>query len=121
MPHLKTTHYYWLALSAFLGLFSLLMLWHTVLAPSTRFSIALLLLLNVTPLLIPLRGMLDGDKKSCAWIAYLSLFYFIQGAIECYANADERGYAALEVFLSLQLFFGAAFYVRALGHTPPHA
>lgn len=121
MPYLKMTHYYWLMLSAFFGLFALLMLWHTVLAPSTRFPVALLLLLNVTPLLMPLHGMLNGNKKSCAWMAYLSLFYFIQGAIECYANADERYYAALEVFLSLQLFFGAAFYVRTFNHTSSHA
>ena len=112
---MKTQHFYWLALSAFFGLFGLLMLWQTVLAPSTRFPVALLLLLNITPLLIPLRGFLNGDKKSCSWMAYISLFFLIHGAVESYANVDERWLAALEVFFSLQLFFGAAFYVRALG------
>ncbi len=112
---MKTLHFYWLALSAFFGLFGLLMLWQTVLAPSTRFPIGLLLLLNITPLLIPMRGMLNGDKNSCSWMAYISLFYLIHGLVECYANTDERWLAALEVFFSLQLFFGAAFYVRALG------
>ncbi len=102
-------------MSAFLGLFGLLMLWQTILVPSTRFPIALLLLINITPLLIPFRGFLNGDKKSCSWMAYISLFYVIHGAIECYANVDERWLAALEVILSLQLFFSAAFYVRALG------
>lgn len=117
---LTATHYYWLAVSGFLGLFGLLMLWHTVLAPSTRFPVALLLLLNITPLLIPLRGMLNGNKKSCSWMAYISLFYILHGAVECYANADERGLAALEVVLGLQLFFGAAFYVRPPGQKTPH-
>jgi uncharacterized membrane protein len=110
----KTQHFYWLALSAFFELFGLLMLWQTVLAPSTRLPIALLLLLNITPLLIPLRGFLNGDKKSCSWMAYISLFFLIHGAVESYANVDERWLAELEVFFSLQLFFGAAFYVRAL-------
>jgi len=67
-----------------------------------------------------MRGMLNGDKKSCSWMAYISLFYLIHGAVECYANTDERWLAGLEVFLSLQLFFGAAFYVRAFGRSSPH-
>jgi uncharacterized membrane protein len=112
----KTQHFYWLAISAFLGLFGLLMLWQTILAPSTKYPVALLLLLNITPLLIPFRGFLNGDKKSCSWIAYISLFYLIHGAIECYANVDERLLAGLEIIFSLLLFFGCAFYVR-----PPFA
>ena len=111
---MKVRYLHGLAVVAFFGLFSLLMLWQTVLAPSIRFPVALVLLLTVLPLLIPLRGFLNGDKKSCSWMAYLSLFYFIHGAIECYANADERMLAGLEIWFSLQLFFGAAFYVRAL-------
>ncbi|MEI6744584.1 MAG: DUF2069 domain-containing protein [Methylococcaceae bacterium] len=113
---MKKQYFYWLAITAFLGLFGLLMLWQTTLSPSVKFPIALLLLFNITPLLIPMRGFLNGDKKSCSWMAYISLFYLIHGAVECYANADERWLAGLEVFLSLQLFFGVAFYVRAFNH-----
>lgn len=109
---MNARYFHWLALGAFLGLFGLLMLWQTILFPSTRFPVALSLLLSITPLLIPLRGFLNANKKSCSWMAYLSLFYFIHGAIECYANSDERILAGLEIFLSLLLFFGAAFYVR---------
>jgi uncharacterized membrane protein len=105
-------YFHTLAICAYLGLFGLLMIWQTVLFPSTRFPVALSLLLSVTPLLIPLRGFLNANKKSCSWIAYLSLFYFIHGAIECYANTNESVLAGLEVLLSLLLFFGAAFYVR---------
>lgn len=117
---MKVRYLHVLAVVAFLGLFSLLMLWQTVLVPSIRFPVALILLLTVFPLLIPLRGFLNGDKKSCSWMAYLSLFYFIHGAIECYANADERVLAGLEIWFSLQLFFGAAFYVRALSRAATH-
>ncbi len=114
---MKKEYFYWLAIIAFLGLFGLLMLWQTVLFPSARFPVALLLLLNITPLLIPMRGFLNGNKKSCSWMAYISLFYLIHGAVESYANVDERWLAGLEVFLSLQLFFGAAFYVRLLSRS----
>jgi uncharacterized membrane protein len=110
--HIKPIYCYIIALTGFFGLFALLMLWNTVLAPSTRYPVALVLLVGVTPLLLPMRGLLDRNPKSCAWSAYVSLFYFLHGTAEVYVNADERLYASLEVLLSLMLFFGTAFYVR---------
>lgn len=103
------------ALTGFFGLFALLMLWNTVLAPSSRFPVALVLLVSVTPLLLPMRGLLDRNPRSCAWAAYVSLAYFLHGTAEAYVNADERLYASLEVLLSLMLFFGTTFYVRLAG------
>ncbi|MEQ1531454.1 MAG: DUF2069 domain-containing protein, partial [Methylococcales bacterium] len=50
------TYFYTLALVGFFGLFVLLMLWPTVLAPATHFPVALVLLVTVTPLLLPMRG-----------------------------------------------------------------
>jgi uncharacterized membrane protein len=112
---MKTQYYHYAALIGYFGLFVLLMLWNTVLAPSKHFPTALVLLVTVTPLLIPLRGFLNQNLKSCAWAAYLSLLYFVQGVGEAYSNADERWLAGLEVGLSLMLFFGATFYVRLSG------
>lgn len=110
--NIKPIYYYIIALTGFFGLFALLMLWNTVLAPSGRLPVALVLLIAVTPLLLPMRGLLDRNPRSCAWAAYVSLIYFLHGTAEAYANADERLYAVLEVMLSLMLFFGSAFYVR---------
>lgn len=113
--NIKPIYYYATALTGFFGLFALLMLWHTVLAPSSRLPVALVLLVTVTPLLLPMRGMLNRNLKSCAWGAYISLIYFIHGAQEFYASAAGRLYATLEIVLSLMLFFGATFYVRFSG------
>jgi uncharacterized membrane protein len=110
--NIKPIYCYIVALTGFFGLFALLMLWNTVLAPSTRFPVALVLLITVTPLLLPMRGLLDRNLRSCAWAAYISLAYFLHGTAEAYANAGERLYASLEIILSLMLFFGSAFYVR---------
>lgn len=114
---LKPGYYYALALTGFFGLFILLMLWHTWLAPSEQWPVALVLLSTVTPLLLPMRGLLNGHAKSCAWAAYISLFYFIHGSTEAYANAAERLYASLEVAFSLMLFLGAMMYVRTRKNT----
>jgi len=100
-----------LAIFSFFGLFALLMAWNTVLAPSTRFPVALVLLVSITPLLLPFRGLLDGRLKSCTWLSYLSLFYFVHGVIEAYANPLERQLGLAEVVFSLILCFSAGFYV----------
>ena len=112
---MKTRYYHYAALTGYFGLFGLLMLWNTVLNPSGRFPVAMVLLFTVTPLLLPLKGLLNANLKSCAWAAYISLIYFIHGTGEAYSNIDERWLAGLEVFFSLLLFFGATFYVRFTG------
>ncbi len=118
--NIKPIYYYAVALAGFFGLFALLMLWHTLLAPSARMPVTLMLLMTVTPLLLPMRGLLARNLKSCAWEAYISLIYFIHGAQEIYASPDTRFYAALEIALSLMLFFGATFYVRFAGKNAGH-
>ncbi len=100
-----------LAIFSFFGLFLLLMAWNTVLAPSTRIPVALSLLIGITPLLLPFRGLLDGRLKSCTWLSYLSVFYFTHGVIEAYANPLERHLALTEVVFSLILCFSAGFFV----------
>ena len=111
----KPIYFYTVALTGFFGLFTLLMLWNTVLAPSSRFPVALILLITVTPLLLPMRGLLDRNPKSCAWMAYISLIYFIHGSVEAFVNSNGRLYPSLEIILSLMLFLGTTFYVRFAG------
>jgi uncharacterized membrane protein len=109
---MNPNYFYAIALIGFFGLFALLMLWPTVLVPPAEFPVALVLLISVTPLLLPMRGLLDRNRRSCAWAAYISLIYFIHGSQEAYADTSGQPYALLEVLFSLLLFLGAAFYVR---------
>ena len=110
--------YYTLALSAYFSLFALLMAWNTLLMPSARFPTALVLIVTVTPLLLPLRGFLHGRSKSTAWRAYVSLLYITHGLVEAMANLAERWYATGEAILALTLFMSATFYVRSNGKEP---
>jgi uncharacterized membrane protein len=104
-------YFHYLALTGFFGLFALLMLWNTVLAQAPRFPVSLILLISVTPLLIPMLGVLKANPRSLAWIAFISLFYFIHGAVEAYSSS-EKLYSALEILFSLMIFFGVNFYLR---------
>lgn len=104
-------YYYYAALGGFFGLFLLLMAWFTVLAPSRHLPTALLLLIGVGPLLLPLKGLLNRNLKSCTWMTYLSLPYFAHGVAETYVNQGERPLALLEILFSLLLCFGAGLFV----------
>jgi uncharacterized membrane protein len=108
MPRL---YFYYAALTGFFGLFLLMMAWHTLIAPSNTFPTALLLIVTVGPLLLPFKGLLNKNLKSCTWMTYLSLPYFVHGVTEAYVNQSQRPYALLEILFSLLLCFGAGFYV----------
>lgn len=86
--------------------------WNILWYPSSKLPIALVLLLVITPLLLPLRGFLRANPRSCAWMAYVSIAYFMHGVVEAYVNANERLPASLEVLLSLGLFFGTTLFIR---------
>ena len=108
---MKRIYYYYLGLAGFFGLFILLMLWNTILLPSKHLPISLVLFVVITPLLLPFRGMLNANLKSCTWMTYISLFYFTHGVAEAFNSPAEIVYALLEVFFSLLLCGGCAFYV----------
>jgi len=103
---------YRIAVAGFLGLFALLMLWPTVLSNNNTFPVAIILIVTVSPLMLPMRGFLARRRTSCVWLAYVSLFYFIHGCLETFAGNDGKLYAVMETLLSLMIFFGVLFYLR---------
>lgn len=108
-----------LALSGYFGLIALLLAWKAWLAPSPYFPVALMLIVLVVPLLFPLRGLLHGRTYTHAWSCFLVLFYFTHGVVEAVSNPPERTLAIAEIILSLMMFFGAVFYVRAVHAATP--
>ncbi len=105
---------YRIALTGFLGLFALLLAWNTRAGASGPLPVSLMLLITISPLLLPMRGFLKEQAKSTAWLAYVSLIYFTHGCAEAYASVASRYFALLEIALSLMIFFGATFYIRLL-------
>ena len=103
-----------LTLSGYFGLLGLLLAWHSWLAPSRYFPVALALTVTAVPLLLPLRGLLHGRARSHVWASYLSLLYVMHGTVEAYVNPAERVWALLELGFATALYLGALLYVRGL-------
>ncbi len=100
------------ALGGHLGLLALVVAWNAWWSPSTLFPVALVLLLQGVPLLLPLHGLLHGRLYTHAWNAMLVLAYFAFGVMEAYSNPAERAFGIALAGLSLATFTGCLVYVR---------
>jgi len=103
-----------LTLTGYLGTFALLTAWYAWLAPSTHLPHALVLLLLVSPLLFPLRGMLHARRYTIAWSCFLALLYFTHGVIEAWHSASTRQLGLLEVVLTTLWFVAGIAYIKAV-------
>lgn len=106
-------------LAGYFALLLLLLNWFIWIAPPVQLPRALLIILLVVPLLLPLRGLLYGRRRTHQWTSFLSLFYFLMGVDVWYNNPpDERWLGALCTLFSLVLFAGSIHYAKYAGPPP---
>lgn len=101
-----------LARSAFMALAGWLALWLGILAvapPQVRLIWAASSLL---PLALLAAFLFRGSKAGYGWAGFLSLGYFAQGIAVTLGSRSI--YGAVEIFLSILLFFGASAALREL-------
>src|SRR5690606_9674915 len=68
--------------------------------------------LLVTPLLLPLRGLVRGNRRTYAWATLCVIPYFILGVTEAIANPQQRVWSGLCLLLALTLFASLIGYLR---------
>jgi len=104
-------------LSTLIGYFGLLVfipIWHILVEPLAAKFMSITLLVQIGPLMFPLRGILHGKVYTHAWAMYLALFYFVIGI--WYAGDESTRYFGI-VFsvLSVLFFMGTMLYTRYQG------
>lgn len=104
-----------LALAGYFALLTLLLNWHTWIAPPTRVPISVVLLLVAVPLLLPLRGLLHGRVYTHAWTSFLALAYFALAVDAIAADVQPTWLGWASLVASLALFTGAIGYTRTRG------
>jgi uncharacterized membrane protein len=102
----------WLSLLSYLGLIAFMMLWIVMLGDVANEHKSLWLLLFVTPLLLPLRGVLAGRDKALIWGTLVILLYAVHGGMVAWSEPDNRWLGLLEVTLSLTFLVSASLFVR---------
>ena len=73
---------------------------------------ALLATALVLPLLLPLKGLLQGDRRTYAWATLCIAPCFVYGITEVIANSSVRAIAAVILFTSLAHFVALVAYLR---------
>jgi len=104
-------------LSTLLGYFGLLTFipaWHVLINPLDAKFMSITLLLQIGPLMFPLRGILHGKVYTHAWAMYLALFYFVIG-IWYAGDESTRIFGVIFSLLSVLFFMGTMLYTRYQG------
>lgn len=109
-----TRFFHRLALTGYFGLLCWVIVWHGFLsdALTTR---AFALILWVTPLLLPLAGLLRGTPYTYAWSNFVVMIYLLHGLTSIYAVSEQWLYALIELVFATCMFVGCSFFARMRG------
>lgn len=112
---LTTDFYRRLALTSYFLLILWLLVWHFLLTPDKSTSTLFTLLFWIVPILLPIKGLLQGKPYTYAWTNFIVMYYLLHGLTSVYALENERFYALLEIILCCGLFTGGSCYARLRG------
>lgn len=105
-----------MVLLSYFGLLGLLSLWIIWLAPPRTLTLALVLLVVVIgPLLVPIKGILQGRSRTHLWLSLLAILYFVIGIFNAAGALGQLWLAWIEIGLSVLLFSGSLGYARSKG------
>jgi uncharacterized membrane protein len=102
----------WLSILSYVGLIAFMMLWVIMLGEVPRDQISIGLIVAVTPLLLPLRGILAARDKAMIWGTLVVLLYFVHGGVIAWSEPGHRWLGLIEVTLALTYLVSASFFVR---------
>ena len=114
MTKTKSDFFYYMTLTGYFGMLILLSSWIIFFDPPKNATTSLALVFILSPLLIALRGILNGKRYTYAWSSMLILFYFMHGVVEAWANEKTliKTLALIEVALTVIFFIGAIMFVK---------
>lgn len=101
-------------LLGYFGLLIFIPVWHLIIAPLPAKFMSVTLLVQLGPLMFPLRGLLHGKLYTHAWSMYLALFYFVIG-IWYAGDISTRNFGIGFSLFSVLFFIGTMLYTRFQG------
>jgi len=111
----NSTFFRRLTLTSYLLLIIWLVVWHFVLTIDKTTSTLFTLLFWVLPILLPVKGLIEGKPYTYAWTNFIVMYYLLHGLTAVYAVEGERLYALVEIILCTLLFTGCSYYARVRG------
>ena len=100
-----------------LGYFALVLLlggWFVGQGISGEYTL-LFSLLWIVPLLLPAKGVFQGNPYTYAWASFILCLYMLHGLTRLYVTTDAFAFALIEVLLIGVLLIAFPFYARIRG------
>lgn len=101
-----------LVTAAFIALAAWLAVWLLLLAHGDLHIRLLWAAASLAPLALLAPVLLAGRKAGYAWAGFLSLGYFAEGVAVAMTGRSGAAFGAVEIFLSLLMFFAAGAALR---------
>lgn len=111
----ETKRYRLLALFGNLSLLGFVALWHSLLSPHPLMNPYGVTIAWVIPMLLPLKGILEGKPYTHAWANFILMFYFLHSLTILWLDEGERYFALIELVLTTGAFVGNIYYARLRG------
>lgn len=105
----------YLALTANLSLLLWVFLWQSVISPHPHLNNYVVAGMWILPLLLPLKGMLQGKPYTHAWANFILMFYFLHALTLLWIDGGERWLALIELGLATAAFFANILFARTRG------
>ncbi|SEL04550.1 Uncharacterized membrane protein [Colwellia chukchiensis] len=104
-----------ITLVAYFSLLIYMPLWLIVLSDSSALSAPLTLIMFVLPLLLPIKGLVQGNPYTYAWSNFIVMIYFLHSLTTLWVSADEKLWALAELLLATIMFIAASYYAKYRG------
>ena len=103
---------------ALIGYFSLLFympLWLIWLNPSSGLTPALTLSMFTLPLLLPIKGLMQGKPYTFAWANFIVMLYFLHGLTTLWVSPSDTLWASIELLFATMMFISGTYYAKYRG------
>lgn len=108
MPAMKRSARWTIAVLA--ALIAVVLAWQ--LSKGISLARTVLAILLAVPLMLPVKGLIRGDRRTYAWATLCVIPYFVLGITEAVANPLQRLWAAACLALALTLFVCLIVFLR---------
>lgn len=104
-----------IALINYFALIIFMPLWLIYLSPSEGLSPTLTLVMFTLPLLLPFKGLIQGNPYTYAWSSFILMIYYLHSLTTFWVLPEDRIFAVIEFILTTNMFLAGTYYAKYKG------
>ncbi|MGF1872496.1 DUF2069 domain-containing protein [Photobacterium indicum] len=108
----NTKNLRYFALIANLSLILWVGLWQSTISPHPHLNNYVIAVMWIIPMLLPLKGILEGKPYTHAWANFILMFYFLHALTILWVDDGERWLALVELVITFSAFVANILFAR---------